>query len=68
MTAYEVLGCDVIVKPLFGSEGRGIVRVTDADTAYRVFRALELGRYVYCLQDRASRPGGHPRVRRRRTR
>ncbi len=51
MAAYEALGGDVVVKPLFGSEGRGIVRVTDADTAYRAFRALELGRYIYCLQE-----------------
>lgn len=50
MEAYEALGGDVVVKPLFGSEGRGIVRVSDADTAYRVFRALELGRYVFCVQ------------------
>jgi RimK family alpha-L-glutamate ligase len=51
MAAYEELGGDVVVKPLFGSEGRGIVRVTDVDTAYRAFRALELGRYIFCLQE-----------------
>jgi RimK family alpha-L-glutamate ligase len=51
LAAYEELGGDVVVKPLFGSEGRGIVRVSDVDTAYRVFRALELGRYVYCVQE-----------------
>lgn len=28
-----------------------MVRITDVDTAYRVLRALELGRYVYCLQE-----------------
>lgn len=50
MLAYEELGGDVVVKPLFGSEGRGMVRVRESDTAYRVFRALELGRYVFCLQ------------------
>ncbi len=51
MEAFHELGGDVVVKPLFGSEGRGMVRVTDRDTAYRVFRALELGRYVYYLQE-----------------
>jgi RimK family alpha-L-glutamate ligase len=50
MEAFREMG-DVVVKPLFGSEGRGMVRVTDEDTAYRVFRALELGRYVYYLQE-----------------
>lgn len=51
MAAFEELGGDVVVKPLFGSEGRGMVRVSDADSAYRVLRALELGRYIYCLQE-----------------
>ena len=51
LAAYHELGGDVVVKPLFGSEGRGIVRVSDVDTAYRVFRALELGRYIYCVQE-----------------
>jgi len=50
MDAFDELGRDVVVKPLFGSEGRGMIRVSDRDTAYRVFRALELGRYVYYLQ------------------
>jgi RimK family alpha-L-glutamate ligase len=51
MTAFHELGGDVVVKPIFGSEGRGMVRVSDPDTAYRAFRALELGRYVYYLQE-----------------
>ena len=48
--AFKELG-DAVVKPLFGSEGRGMVRVCDEDAAYRVFRALELGRYVFYLQE-----------------
>jgi RimK family alpha-L-glutamate ligase len=51
MTAFHELGGDIVVKPLFGSEGRGMVRVSDPDVAYRVFRALELGRYVYYVQE-----------------
>ncbi len=51
MEGFSELGEDIVVKPLFGSEGRGMVRVSDRDTAYRVFRALELGRYIYCLQE-----------------
>ena len=50
MEAFHSLGGDVVVKPLFGSEGRGMVRVSDPDVARRVFRALDLGRYVYYLQ------------------
>ena len=41
---------DVIVKPLFGSMGLGMVRVSDEETAWRVFRALEASRGVYYLQ------------------
>jgi RimK family alpha-L-glutamate ligase len=50
LRAFGELG-DVVVKPLFGSEGKGMVRISEADTAYRVFRALELNRYVYYLQE-----------------
>jgi RimK family alpha-L-glutamate ligase len=50
MEAFKELG-DAVVKPLFGSEGRGMVRVCDEDAAYRVFRALELGRYIFYLQE-----------------
>jgi RimK family alpha-L-glutamate ligase len=51
LAAFHELGGDVVVKPIFGSEGRGMARVCDEDTAYRVFRALELGHYVYYLQE-----------------
>lgn len=42
---------DVIVKPLFGSGGHGMVRVSDEEIAHRVFRALDLERAVYYLQE-----------------
>lgn len=61
LVAFQELGGDVVVKPLFGSEGRGMVRVSDVDTCYRVLRALELGRYVYCLQEFV--PHGHVDIR-----
>jgi RimK family alpha-L-glutamate ligase len=41
---------DVIVKPLFGSMGHGMVRVSDPETAFRVFRALEMSRAVFYVQ------------------
>jgi ribosomal protein S6--L-glutamate ligase/tetrahydromethanopterin:alpha-L-glutamate ligase len=49
LEAVKELGT-VVVKPLFGSRGRGMVLVDNLDVAYRVFRALELGRYIYYLQ------------------
>jgi RimK family alpha-L-glutamate ligase len=42
---------DVVLKPLFGSEGKGMVRITDQETAYRVLRAWELNRYIYYIQE-----------------
>jgi RimK family alpha-L-glutamate ligase len=42
---------DVVIKPLFGSEGKGMVRITDEETAYRVLRAWELNRYIFYIQE-----------------
>jgi RimK family alpha-L-glutamate ligase len=51
MLAWEQLGGDVVVKPLFGAEGRGILRVTDRELAHRVFRTIErLGAVLYLQQ------------------
>jgi len=49
MDAFRAMG-DVIVKPLFGSMGLGMVRVSDEDSAWRIFRALDAIRGVYYLQ------------------
>ena len=51
LEAFDELGGDVIVKPLFGAMGAGMTRVDDRDVAYRVFHALELERAVYYLQE-----------------
>ncbi len=55
--AFEQLGGDVVVKPLFGAMGSGTARVEDRDVAHRVFRALELERAVYYVQ-RTIAPAG----------
>jgi len=48
MAAYDLLGGDVVVKPVFGSEGRGIARLSDPALALRAFRMLEqLGAVIY---------------------
>jgi RimK family alpha-L-glutamate ligase len=49
IAAYRTLG-DVIVKPLFGSMGLGMVRVSDEEMAFRVFRTIERIRGVYYVQ------------------
>jgi RimK family alpha-L-glutamate ligase len=51
LEAFVTLGHDVVVKPIFGSMGLGMTRVQDEDVAYRVFKALELERAVYYLQE-----------------
>ncbi len=51
LTAFDALGRDVVVKPLFGSEGRGLVRVSDRELAWRTFHAIErLGAVLYLQQ------------------
>ncbi|MFX0168175.1 MAG: RimK family alpha-L-glutamate ligase [Candidatus Hodarchaeota archaeon] len=42
---------DVVVKPLFGSGGVGMTRVSDPEIARRVFRNLEANRYVIYVQE-----------------
>jgi len=50
LEGFRQLGGDVVVKPLFGSRGAGMVRVTDPETASRTFRALQMGGYIFYLQ------------------
>ncbi len=57
LVAYAELGGDVIVKPLFGSMGLGMTRISDEDVAYRVFKALEIERAVYYLQETVAHGG-----------
>lgn len=51
MAGFAQLGGRVVVKPLFGGEGRGILRVDDADLASRVFKALVQVQAVLYLQE-----------------
>lgn len=48
MAAFAALGGDVVVKPIFGSEGRGITRLNDEALALRAFKMLaQLGAVLY---------------------
>jgi RimK family alpha-L-glutamate ligase len=62
LEAFASLGGDVVVKPLFGSEGRGMVRVSDPELAWRTFRALERTQSVLYLQQFIRHPGWDLRV------
>ena len=62
MGLFERLGGDVVVKPLFGAEGRGLMRVSDVDLADRVFRTLERLQAVIYLQEFVDHGGSDIRV------
>lgn len=47
--AFRRMG-DAVVKPLFGSMGLGMSRVSDEDMAWRVFRVIETISGVYYIQ------------------
>jgi ribosomal protein S6--L-glutamate ligase len=62
LAAFSELGGDVVVKPLFGSEGRGMVHISDPELAWRTFRTLERTGAVLYLQQRIHHPGWDLRV------
>lgn len=62
LEAFERLGADVVVKPLFGSEGRGLIRTSDRELAWRMFHALERIGAVLYLQRVVRHPGHDLRV------
>jgi RimK family alpha-L-glutamate ligase len=53
---------DVIIKPLFGSMGHGMIRVSDPDVAFRVVRSLEQLRIVFYVQRAVDHGGRDVRV------
>lgn len=57
IAAFERLGGDVVLKPIFGSEGRGMVRLTEPETAWRTFHTLERTGQVIYQQSFIRHPG-----------
>lgn len=49
MAAFKELG-DVVTKPLFGAEGRGIARLTDEELAWHAFQLFEQAGAAIYLQ------------------
>jgi len=62
MEAFEKFGKNIVVKPLFGAEGRGILRIEDEQLAWRVFRAIEKINGVIYLQSFVKHPGWDLRI------
>jgi RimK family alpha-L-glutamate ligase len=52
----------VIIKPIFGSMGHGLVRVSDPDVAFRVTKSLEQLRAVFYVQRAVDHGGRDIRV------
>jgi ribosomal protein S6--L-glutamate ligase len=62
LEAFDALGGDIVLKPLFGGEGRGIARLGDRAIAERTFSLLVgLGAVLY-LQEFVRHPGYDVRV------
>jgi ribosomal protein S6--L-glutamate ligase len=62
LAGFHALGGDVVLKPLFGGEGRGIARLNDEALAQRAFSLLvSLGAVIY-LQEFIDHPGYDLRV------
>ena len=61
VAAVRAMG-DAIVKPIFGSLGHGMTRVTDPDVAFRVGQALEQIRAVFYVQRTIDHDGRDVRV------
>jgi ribosomal protein S6--L-glutamate ligase len=62
LAAFQSLGRDVVLKPLFGSEGRGIARLSDEGVAEHAFRLLVQAGAVLYLQEFVPHRGFDVRV------
>ena len=51
LKAFNELGGDVVVKPIFGSRGQGATRVNDIDIADTVFKAITFHHGVIYMQE-----------------
>ena len=60
MAHFDNLGGDVVVKPIFGGEGRGVMRVRDRELAWTVFSSLQISGLII-HQQRFVPPGGSDR-------
>jgi RimK family alpha-L-glutamate ligase len=61
LKAFSELGGDVVVKPIFGSRGKGATRIVDADIADTVFKAITFHHGVIYMQEFV--PHGHSDIR-----
>ncbi len=51
INAFEELGGDIVVKPIFGSRGQGATRINDIDVADTIFKAITFHHGVIYMQE-----------------
>jgi RimK family alpha-L-glutamate ligase len=51
LAAFNELGGDVVVKPIFGSRGQGATRINDVDIADTIFKAITFHHGVIYMQE-----------------
>ncbi|MBS7616921.1 RimK family alpha-L-glutamate ligase [Candidatus Bathyarchaeota archaeon] len=51
LKAFHELGGDVVIKPIFGSRGVGVTRITDREIAQTVFNAITFNHGVIYMQE-----------------
>jgi len=51
IAAFNELGGDIVVKPIFGSRGQGVTRINDIDIADTIFKAIAFHHGVIYMQE-----------------
>ena len=51
LEAFNELGGDIVVKPIFGSRGQGVTRINDIDIADTIFKAIAFHHGVIYMQE-----------------
>ena len=51
LKAFNELGGDIVVKPIFGSRGQGATRINDVDIADTIFKAITFHHGVIYMQE-----------------
>jgi RimK family alpha-L-glutamate ligase len=51
LAAFNELGGDIVVKPIFGSRGQGVTRINDIDIADTIFKAIAFHHGVIYMQE-----------------
>ncbi|MCL2134245.1 MAG: RimK family alpha-L-glutamate ligase [Candidatus Bathyarchaeota archaeon] len=51
IAAFNELGGDVVVKPIFGSRGQGVTRINNIDVADTIFKAIAFHHGVIYMQE-----------------